>query len=163
MDNTGQQITAPTLGSRLDHQAVDVVLRAHEEVRALRQDLVDSLPIRQLSDPIARMNHWPSYEDWYQLAKDVACLEVVTDRIVTQARVSRDEPWNLYKLAVAVRERWVSWRREEAHRSWQKKEEATEEELDDILVMFGVPELDASWSRVIDGFRWLTSHTKATL
>lgn len=90
-------------------------------------------------------------------------LEQVTDRIVTQARVTRDEPWALHKLALSVREGWVSWRRNEAFRSWEKTSEGTEEELNDIMAQFGVPELEASWKRVIERFRWLTSHTKATL
>lgn len=158
----GQQITSD-FGSRLKEDAVEAVLRLHEDIRTLRQDLVESLPIRRLLCTGPRREGTPEYDDWYQLAKDVLNLEQATDKIVTQARVTRDEPWTLYKLALSVKERWVKWRRDEAFHAWEKKGKSTEEQLDEIMVEFGVPKLEASWDRVIERFRWLTSHTKATL
>lgn len=159
----GQQITMSDHGSRLREDEVDTVLCLHEELRALRRDLVEALLIRRLLASAPKREEAPEYQDWYELARDVLHLEQATDRIVTQARVTRDEPWSLHKLALSGRERWVSWRREEAFHLWQKIDEGTEQELDEIMVEFGVPELEASWTRVIERFRWLTSHTKATL
>lgn len=161
--DTEQQITAPTRGSRLDHEAVEMVLRTSEDFRALRQDLVESLPIRRLCDPVAVAKGLASYEEWEDLTKDVVTLERATDRIVTQARVSRDEPWSLYKLALAVRDRWLSWRRTEAHSYWQREGEASGKSLDDVLDEFGVADLEQRLTRVIEGLRWLTSHTRAIL
>lgn len=158
----GQQIHATDPGSRLKEDAVETVLALHEDLREMRQDVVESLLIRRLLATAPKPEGAPEYGDWYELAKDVLHLEQVTDRIVTQARVTRLEPWALHKLALSVRERWVSWRRAEAFRSWEKKNEGTEKDLDDSLVQFGVPQLEASWNRVIERFRWLTSHTKAT-
>ncbi|MCM3905949.1 MAG: hypothetical protein ND866_30060 [Pyrinomonadaceae bacterium] len=161
-----QQIT---LGSRLDAEGVNVVLRVHEPVRARREQLRDSLPIRRLSDPIARANQWPTYEDWYGLSRDVARLELACERILQQARVSRDEPWGLHQLAITIRNRWVSWRREEAYRTWKQRasqrerdEELTGNDLEDVLTDFGVPELEHDWNRVIRGLRWVTAHTRPT-
>ena len=163
-----QQIT---LGSRLVAEGVEVVLRIHEPVRALREQLVDTLPIRRLMDSLAHANKWPTYEDWYSLARDVAHIELAAERILQQARVSRDEPWTLHQLAITTKNQWLSWRRAEAYRAWkdrsQQKNKADSEpighDLDDILTDFGIPELEADWNYVIDGLRWLTAHTKATL
>ena len=163
-----QQIT---LGSRLEAAGVEVVLRTHEPVRALKERLRDSLPIRRLMDSVARSHKWPTYEDWWNLGRDVVRLELAIERILQQARISRDEPWALHQLAITVRDRWVSWRREEAYRAWkqrsqQKNNEDSEpagNDLDDILTDFGIPELEANWNHVIEGLRWLTAHTRATL
>ena len=165
---SNQQIT---LGSRLEIEGCQVVIRIHEPVRALREWLCESLPIRKALDPVARSNKWPTYENWYDLGRDVARIELATERILQQARVSRDEPWALHQLAITVRDRWMSWRREEAHRTWQQRSQHKNNEdsepvghdLDDILINFGIPELEANWNHVIDGLRWLTAHTKATL
>ncbi len=152
----------PPQGSRLDHEAVEIVLRANEALRSLRQDLVESLPIRQLFNPVAVQKGQPSYAEWYDLAQDLVSIEQTLDRIVTQARVSREDPWTLYKLALAVRDRWVSWRRAEARSYWQREGEALGKTLDDVLDEFGVPDLEQRLTRVIEGLRWLTSHTRAT-
>ncbi|NOT95339.1 MAG: hypothetical protein HOP00_03410 [Nitrospira sp.] len=159
------------LGSRLSAEGVDVVLRIHEPVRALREQLRDSLPIRRLSDPIARAHNWPTYDDWFSLGRNVVCLELAVERIMQQAHVSRDDPWALHQLAITVRDQWVSWRREEAYRTWNQRssqrhgedDEARGNDLDEVLTDFGVPELEADWNRVIGGLRWLTAHTRATL
>ena len=163
-----QQIT---LGSRLDAQGVEVVLHIHEPLRALREQLRDSLPIRRSSDSYDRAHNWPTYEDWYSLARDVARLELQCERILQQARVSRDEPWTLHQLAITVRDRWVSWRREEAYRVWKQRssqkhggdDEPKGNDLDEVLTDYGIPELEADWNRVIGGLRWLTAHTRPTL
>jgi hypothetical protein len=158
-----QQITVQESGSRLNADAVDMVLCLHEELQALRLDLVHALPIRRLMATGPQPEGSPDYADWYELAKDVLHLEQATDRIVTQARITRDDPWTLHKVALSARDRSVSWRREEAFYSWQMNGEAIGKDLEDMLTKFGVPELEASWTRVIERFRWLTSHTKATL
>ena len=166
-----QQITVPEPGSRLNADAVDMVLCLHEELQALRLDLVHTLPIRRLMATGPQPEGSPDYQDWYELARDVVHLEQATDRIVTQARVTRDDPWTLHKLALSARQRWVSWRREEAYRTWKQRasqrhgedHEPTGNDLDEVLTDFGVPDLEASWTQVIERFRWLTSHTKATL
>lgn len=163
-----QQIT---LGSRLEIEGCQVVIRIHEPVRALREQLRDSLPIRQSLDSVARSNKWPTHENWYDLGRDVARIELATERILQQARVSRDEPWALHQLAITIRNRWVSWRREEAYRTWKQRSphrdgednEPVKDDLEEILGEFGIAELEADWSRIIDGLRWLTAHTKATL
>lgn len=163
-----QQIT---LGSRLNAEGVEVVLHIHEPVRALREQLRDSLPIRRLSDSYARANKWPTYDDWFSLGRDVVRLELATERIMQQAHVSRDEPWALHQLAITVRDRWVSWRREEACRAWKQcssqrggaDEEPTGNDLEDILADFGIPKLESDWNRVVKGLRWLTAHTRPTL
>lgn len=163
-----QQIT---LGSRLNADAVEMVLRIYEPVRASREQLRDSLPIRLSLDSVARANNWPTYDDWFNLGRDVVHLELATEEILQRAFVSRDQPWALYQLAIQTRDRWVSWRREEAHRTRKQRntekadvdERSTGNELEDILTDFGIPELEANWNRVIEGLRWLTSHTKATL
>ncbi len=160
---SGQQITVPESGSRLSADAVDMVLCLHEELQVLRQNAVNALPIRRLMATAPRPEGSPDFIDWYELAKDVLHLEQATDRIVTQARVTRHDPWTLHKRALSARERWVLWRRKEAYYSWQKDREATGEDLEDRLANFGVPELEASWTRVIERFRWLTAHTRATL
>ena len=165
---SNQQIT---LGSRLEVEGSEMVIRIHEDVRALRERLVNSLPIRRLMDPVARSNKWPTYDDWYALARDVAHIELATERILQQARLSRDEPWTLHQLAISVRDRWVSWRRAEGYQTWKQRsaqrngqdDEPTGHDLEDILADFGIPPLEADWSRIIDGLRWLTAHTKATL
>jgi hypothetical protein len=77
----------------------------------------------------------------------------------------------LHQLAITVRDQWVSWRREEAYRTWKQlssrrggaDEELTGNALEDILADFGVPELESDWNRVIGGLRWLTAHTRPTL
>lgn len=166
-----QQLTAPETGSRLNADAVDVVLCLHEQLQALRLDLVHDLPIRRLMATGSQPEGSPYYEDWYELARDVVHLEQATDRIVTQARVTRDDPWTLHKLALSTRERSVSWRRAEAYCAWQQRssqrngqdDEPRGNDLDEILMDFGIPDLEASWARVIERFRWLTSHAKATL
>ena len=160
-----------TLGSRLEIEGCQVVIRIHEPVRALRERLCESLPIRKALDPVARSNKWPTYENWYDLGRDVARIELATERILQQARVSRDEPWALHQLAITIRNRWVSWRREEAYRAWKQRSphrdgednEPVQDDLGEILGEFGIAELEADWSRIIDGLRWLTAHTKATL
>jgi len=165
---SNQQIT---LGGRLEVVAAGMVLRIHEHARVLREQLRDSLPIRRLSDPIARAHNWPTYEDWFDLGRDIVRLELASERILQQARVSRDEPWALYQLAIKSRDRWVSWRREEAYRTWKhgssqrasQDNEPTDNDLNAVLTDFGIPELEADWNRVIGGLRWLTAHTRATL
>ena len=169
--SSDHQITIPEHGSRLKEDEVETVLCLHEALRGQRQRLVDTLPIRRLMATVRQWEGSPSYEDWYELAKEVLHLELATDRIVTRARVSRDEPWSLHKLALSVRERWLSWRREEASRMYEQELKAAErartklepDRLDEILADFKVPELEASWSRILDWLRWLTTHTKARL
>ncbi len=158
-----QQLTVPEPGSRLNAEAVEVVLRTYEIIRARREQLRDSLPIRRLSDPAARTNKWPTYEDWLNVGRDVARLELACERILQQSRVSRDEPWALYRVAITIRDRWVSWRKEEAYRCWQNQGQESQQDFEEVLVDFGVPDLEVDWSRIIDGLRWLTSHTRATL
>ncbi len=103
-------------------------------------------------------------------AGDVVRLELATEQILQRAYVSREEPWVLYQLAIKTRNRWVSWRHAEAHGAWKQRSsqgagavERPTEDLKDILADFGIPELEASWSRAIRGLRWLTAHTRATL
>ena len=91
-----QQITVQESGSRLNADAVDIVLCLHEKLQALRLDLVHALPIRRLMATGPQPEGWPDYADWYELAKDVLHLEQATDRIVTQARITRDDPWTLH-------------------------------------------------------------------
>ncbi|MDN5941574.1 MAG: hypothetical protein L0H94_06810 [Nitrospira sp.] len=162
-----QQIT---LGSRLEAAGVDVVLRTYEIVRARREHLRDSLPIRRLSDAVARANKEASFEDWFNLARDIARLELACERILQQARVSRDEPWALHQLAISIRDRWISWRRQEAYVAWKQRasqrdrdDEPTRNDLEDLQEDFGLPELENDWNRVIEGLRWLTAHTRPTL
>ena len=165
---SNQQIT---LGSRLEIEGCQVVIRIHKPVRALREQLRESLPIRQSLDSVARSNKWPTYENWYDLGRDVARIELATERILQQARVSRDEPWALHQLAITIRNRWVSWRREEGYRTWKQRSphrdgednKPVKDDLGEILGEFGIAELEADWSRIIHGLRWLTAHTKATL
>ena len=165
---TNQQVT---LGSRLEIEGCQVVIRTHASVRGLRERLGESLPIRRLMDSVARSHNWPTYDDWWNLGRDVVRLELATERILQQARVSRDEPWTLHQLAITVRNQWLSWRRAEAYRAWkqrsqQKSNEDSEpagHDLDEFLIDFGVPELEANWNHVIEGLRWLTAHTRATL
>jgi hypothetical protein len=161
-----QQIT---LGSLLNVEAVEKVLGIYDPARCLREQLRDSLPIREMLDAVARANKWPTYDDWLDLARDVARLELAAERILQQARVSRDEPWTLHQLAITVRDRWVSWRRDEAYRAWEKQHaskkdgehnEPTGDDMADVLESFGIPELESTWNRVIDGLRWLTAHTR---
>jgi hypothetical protein len=151
------------MGSRLDRHAVEVTIQTHERIDTHLNDIRSQLEIEKLRDPISRQHKWPTHDDWYTLAKDVCRLKLSVEKIITQARVSRDEPWELYQLALSIRERWVRWRREEAHRTWEEQSEESKKEFDDVLLDFGVPELEESWSRIIAGLRWLTSHTKATL
>ncbi|HXF92465.1 MAG TPA: hypothetical protein VNK46_06890 [Nitrospiraceae bacterium] len=155
-------LIVPPQGSRLDHEAVETVLRVSETLRSLQQDLVESLPIRRLFDPVAVQRRQPSYAEWYDLAQDLVTIERALDRIITQARVSREEPWELYKLALTVNDRWVSWRRAEARSYWQREGEALGQALEEVLAEFGVPDLEHRLTRVIEGLRWLTSHTRAT-
>lgn len=167
----GGQNQQITLGSRLNAEGVEMVLRIYEPARALREQIRASLPVRLSFDSVARANNWPTYDDWLKLGRDVVHLELATEEILQRAFVSRDQPWALYQLAIQTRDRWVSWRREEVHRTWKQRntqradvdERSTGNELEDILTDFGIPELEANWSRVIGGLRWLTSHTKATL
>ena len=63
-----QQIT---LGSRLEVEGCQVVIRIHEPVRTMREQLGESLPIRRLMDPVARSHNWPTYDDWWNLGRDV--------------------------------------------------------------------------------------------
>jgi hypothetical protein len=151
------------IGSRLDQQGAEVAMKIHTDLSAMEQDIIEDLPVRRLFDSIAHEKGWPTLEDWGRLAGDVRFLKRSIEQIVTQARISRDEPWELYKLALSIKERWVSWRRDEAYRTWEKEPEERRGEFEDKLVQFGVPELEACWDRIIDGLRWLTSHTKATL
>ncbi|TSA01619.1 MAG: hypothetical protein D4R81_05905 [Nitrospiraceae bacterium] len=110
------------------------------------------------------------YEDWFDLGRDIVRLELASERILQQARVSRDEPWALYQLAIKSRDRWVLWRREEACRTCEQRSsqrasqdnEPTGNDLDEVLADFGISELEANWNRVIGGLRWLTAHTRAT-
>jgi hypothetical protein len=165
---TNQQIT---LGSRLNVEGVDVVLRLHEQLRALLDQLRDSLPIRRSSDSYDRAHNCPTYEDWFELGRNIVRLKMAIERVIQHAHVSRDQPWTLYQLAISVRDQWVSWRREEAVRTWKQRssqkhgedDEPRENDLDDVLADFGVPQLEADWNRVIAGLRWLTTHTRATL
>ncbi len=166
-----QQIMFPDVGSRLKEEEVETVLCLYEELRVQRQKIIESLPIRRLLATAQQWDSSPSYEDWYGLAKEILHLEQGTDCIVTQARISRDEPWTLHKLALSIRERWVFWRREEALRMYESEQKAAKragkhlkpDRLDEIIADFRVLELEASWGRIIDGLRWLTIHTKATL
>lgn len=163
-----QQIT---LGSQLTVDGVERVLRALVPARSLREQMRDSLLIRLSMDSYARAHNWPTYEDWFSLGRQVARLELAIERIMQQAYVSRDEPWTLHQLAITVRDQWVSWRREEAYRAWTQRaphkdgqnNEPTENDLDEVLTDFGIPQLEADWNRVIGGLRWLTAHTRATL
>ena len=163
-----QQIT---LGGRLNAEAVEMVLRIYEPLRTLREQIRDSLPIRQSFDAIARANKWPSFDDWLAVGKDVVHLELATEEILQRAFVSRDQPWNLFLLAIRTRDRWISWRREEAHRAWKQqcREKAGADkhpqvnDFEDIRTDFGIPELERTWNRVIQVLRWLTAHTRATL
>lgn len=163
-----QQIT---LGSRLNVEGVDVVLRLHEQLRALLDQLRDSLPIRRLSDSYDRAHNWPTYEDWFNLGRNIVRLKMAIERVIQQAFVSRDEPWTLHELAITVRDQWVSWRREEAYHAWNQRasqrhdedDEPRGNDLDEVLTDYGIPELEADWNRVIGGLRWLTAHTRATL
>jgi hypothetical protein len=159
------------LGSRLNVEGVDVVLRLHEQLRALLDQLRDSLPIRRSSDSYDRAHNCPTYEDWFELGRNIVRLKMAIERVIQQGHVSRHEPWTLHQLAITVRDQWVSWRREEAYLVWKQRsprkdgadEEPTGNELEDILIDFGIPELEADWNRVIGGLRWLTAHTRATL
>ena len=163
-----QQIT---LGSRLNVEGVDVVLRLHEQLRALLDQLRESLPIRRESDSYARAANWPTYEDWFNLGRNIVRLKMAIERVIQQAFVSRDEPWTLHELAITVRDQWVSWRREEAYHAWNQRasqrhgedDEPRGNDLDEVLTDYGIPELEADWNRVIGGLRWLTAHTRATL
>jgi hypothetical protein len=105
------------------------------------------------------------------LGREVARIELALERILQQARVSRDEPWVLHQQAITLRDRWVSWRREEACRAWEQRssemdagnDEPVGEDLKDVFADFGIPELADHWNRVIEGLKWLTVHTRATL
>jgi hypothetical protein len=151
------------MGSRLDQQAAEKTMELHQETDAQLYNVLEQLDVRRLMDGVARERKWPTYDDWYELGNDVYRLKLSLETIVTQARVSRDEPWALYKLALTIRERWVRWRREEAERCWQKQIGESQQDFEDVLRDFGVPDLEVAWSRIIEGLRWLTSHTKATL
>ena len=48
------------------------------------------------------------------------------------------------------------------HRDGEDKE-PTGHDMEDILTDFGIPELEADWNHVIEGLRWLTAHSRATL
>jgi hypothetical protein len=151
------------LGSRLDQRAVEMLLRLIEEVAEQETISIEHAFVGKLRDPIARERKWPTFDDWYGLVTDVQRLRSSLEHIVRQAHVSRDQAWELYQLALTIKERWVSWRRAEAQRFWQKQPEDSQQDFKEVLDDFGVPELEASWSRIIEGLRWLTSHTKATL
>jgi hypothetical protein len=150
-------------GTRLDQQAAERAVQIHEWLAAMLNNIVGDLPIRNLMDSVARERKWPTFDEWRMLAVDVCHLKRSMEEIITEAYVSRDEPWELYKLALTIKDRWVSWRRAEAYRAWQKQDNESQLKFEDVLDEFGVPELEASWSQIIDGLRWLTSHTKATL
>lgn len=157
-------------GSRLDTQGVETALRIYEAVRAMREDVLDSLPIRELLNSADHTNNPPTFADWYQLGRDVVSLERAIERIVQQAHVSRDEPWALLQLALTIRTRWLAWRREDAHCAWRKQfpQEDTEanvvkgKTLEEVWSDFGLPNLQAEWNDIIERLRWLTAHTKAT-
>jgi hypothetical protein len=159
------------LGSRLNVEGVDVVLRLHEQLGALLDQLRESLPIRRASDSYARSANWPTYEDWFNLGRNIVRLKMAIERVIQQGHVSRHEPWTLHQLAISVRDQWVSWRREEAYLVWKQRasqkhgqdDEPTGNDLEDILADFGIPELEADWDRLIGRLRWLTAHTRATL
>ena len=141
------------LGSRLDQRAVETVLRLVEEAQMQLDSIDEGLPIERLRDPVSRERKWPTFDDWYALRKDVQHLTSSLEHIVTQAYVSRDQAWKLYQLALTIRKRWVSWRRAEAQRFWEKQPDECPE-LEDVYEVFGIWELEASWSRIIDGLRW---------
>jgi hypothetical protein len=151
------------LGSRLGQRGVEVIMQLIEGIDIQLTDLAEQLDIRKVMDSVARERKWTTYDKWERLTLDVYQLKSSLEEIVRQAYVSRDEPLELYQLAISIKKRWVYWRREEAYRSWQKQPEEAQQDFDVVLEHFGVPELEASWSRIIDGLRWLTSHTKATL
>lgn len=149
---------------------MQVVLRTYEPVRELREEVRESLPVRQVLDSIARSHKWPTYEDWLQLGRDTARIELSLERIRQQAQVSREEPWALHQLAISVRDRWLSWRRDEAYRAWCKAESQNSADsnsppssLEAVYSEFGIDDLQAEWNTIIDGLRWLTAHTKATM
>lgn len=166
--HSNQQVTC---GSRLSIEGVEKVLRVHDPVRALLKQLCDTLIIRQVFDAEARANKRPTYENWLNLARDVARLELAIERILQQASVTRDETWTLYQLAMKTRDQWVLWRCEEAHSTWEYRADQNEvgvresfgNDLDDVLIDFGISQLEANWNIVIEGLRWLTAHTRATL
>lgn len=159
-----------TLGSRLEALAVEVVLHIYESVRALREKLGDSLPIREWMDSVGWTKGKPNYDDWLSLGKDVVRIELATERILQQARISRDEPWALYQLAISVKDRWILWRRNEAHEKFVKdavgnndeNQEMMANEEEKIMREFGIPHLESDWNNVIEKLRWLTAHTRAT-
>ena len=151
------------VGSRLDQEAAEQTMEIHEETEAQLTDIVESLILRKVSDSYARSRNWPTYEDWCKVTMDIYRLKLSVEKIVKQARVSRDLPWELYQRALSIRERWARWRREEAYRCWEQQSEESRPEFEEVLRDSGIPELEASWSRIVAGLRWLTSHTKATL
>jgi len=159
------------LGSRLNVEGVDVVLRLHAQLRALLDQLRDSLPIRRSSDSYDRAHNYPTYEDWFELGRNIVRLKMAIERVIQQGHVSRHEPWALHELAISVRDQWVSWRREEACHAWNQRasqrhgedDEPRGNDLDEVLTDYGIPELEADWNRVIGWLRWLTAHTRATL
>lgn len=164
-----QQIS---LGSRLNVEGVNVMLLVHEQLRALLDQLRESLPIRRLSDSnYDRERSWPTYQDWFELGRNVVRLKMAIERVIQQGHVSRHEPWILYQLAIKCRDQSVSWRRDEAVHTWkqrasEKQGEGNEpkvSDLEEVLLDFGVPQLEAEWDNVIRGLRWLTAHTRATL
>src|SRR5262249_292147 len=126
-------------------------------------DLLKDLHIEKMRDSVARERKWHTYDEWYDLENDVLRLKLSLEKIVKKARVSRDELWELYQLALSIQKRWVKWRREEAQRCWGKQSEESRQDFEEVLIAFGIPELEESWSRIIEGLRWLTSHTRATL
>jgi hypothetical protein len=167
----GGQNQQITLGSRLNADGVEMVLRIYEPLRTLREQIRDSLPIRESFDAVARTNKWPRFDDWFDLGRDVVHLELATEHILQRAFVSRDEPWALYQLAIQTRDRWLFWRLQEAISAWRQRCSESEgadkqppvNDFEDICSDFGIPELERNWKRVIEGLRWLTAHTRATL
>ena len=79
-----------TLGSRLDAKGVEVILRTHEALQVLHNQIRDALPIRQSLDCIARTNKWPTYDHWFDLGRNIVRLKMATEHIIQIAYVSRD-------------------------------------------------------------------------
>jgi hypothetical protein len=159
------------LGSRLTVEGVDVLLRLHERLRSLLDQLRESLPIRRCDDAYARAHNLPTHDQWFDLGRNIVRLKMAIERIVQLAHVSRDQPFILHQLGIKSRDQWVSWRREEAYQAWKQRssekygedDEPRGDDLEDVLEEFGIPELQNNWNQVVAGLRWLTSHTKATL
>jgi len=75
--------------------------------------------------------------------------------------VARHERWALYELANGYQRSMSLMTRTEAHRAWGKTGKGSRGDgrrtlldLEDVLVGFGVPDLQQQLSRVVDGLRW---------